>query len=474
MTAEDLNLCYMSALDAVAAFKAKKLSPVELMKAIIARCEAVNPKLNVVTYSFFDRALDQAKASEARYMKTDGRVRPLEGIPFASKDYHLIKGEFTTFGSKIMEHNRATHTYPIIDRILKAGAILHLRTTTPEFGYAPVTRSLLWGISRNPWNQEYTCGGSSGGSGAAVASGMTTIADGGDGGGSIRIPASACGVFGYKPPFGRNPLDASVPYEPLIHFGVLTRTVAETALLQNIISGPHPADIYSLRTRVRIPETLEGIKGWKIGLSMDLGYVEVDEEVRRNTLKAADVFRDLGCEVEEVKLGWHSGVLNQYLRLYETLFASNLAEFLPRWRFEMDPKVVDLVERGLRLSAVEVNRVNRTRGEMYAALAPILDHYDVMICPTLAVPAVKADHTSMDPNFSINGRKVEPLMGWLLTYQFNMLSQCPVASVPTGFASSGVPTGLQIVGRTYDDISVFRAAAAFESATNWTRHRPTL
>ena len=205
MTAADLDLCYMSALDALAAFKARTLSPVELMKAVIARCEAVNPALNLVTYSYFERALEQAKAAEARYGKTDGRLRALEGLPFASKDYHAIKGEITTIGSKIMEHNRPDHTYPVTERLMRAGAILHIRTTTPEFGYAGTSHSPLWGVSRNPWNAEYTPGGSSGGSGGAVAAGMTTIADGGDGGGSIRIPASVNGLFGFKPPYGAQP-----------------------------------------------------------------------------------------------------------------------------------------------------------------------------------------------------------------------------------------------------------------------------
>ena len=150
MTSKDLDLCYMSALDAFAAFKAKTLSPVELMKAVIASCEDVNPKHNAITYSFFERAPYQARAAEARYMNTDGRGRALEGSPFASKDYHAIKGEFTTFGSKIMGHNRPDHTYPFIERILRAGAILHIRTTTPEFGYAPVTHSLLWGMMTCP------------------------------------------------------------------------------------------------------------------------------------------------------------------------------------------------------------------------------------------------------------------------------------------------------------------------------------
>ena len=158
MAASDLDLCYMSALDALAAFKARTLSPVELMKAVIARCEAVNPALNLVTYSYFERALEQAKAAEARYGKTDGRLRTLEGLPFASKDYHAIKGEITTIGSKIMEHNRPDHTYPVTERLMRAGAILHIRTTTPEFGYAGTSHSPLWGVSRNPWNPRLHAG----------------------------------------------------------------------------------------------------------------------------------------------------------------------------------------------------------------------------------------------------------------------------------------------------------------------------
>ena len=324
MAAQDLDLCYMSAIEALAAFKARTLSPVELMKAVIARCEAVNPALNLVTYSYFERALDQAKAAEARYAKTDGRLRALEGLPFASKDYHSIKGEITTIGSRIMEHNRPDHTYPVTERLMRAGAILHIRTTTPEFGYAGTTHSPLWGVSRNPWNAAYTPGGSSGGSGGAVAAGMTTIADGGDGGGSIRIPASVNGLFGFKPPYGRNPNDTDAPHMFLVQIGVLTRTVAESALLQNVVSGPHRADIESLRTRIRLPLSYEGIAGWRIaglisaaGSRLDLGYVQVPEWRRRCrrtpvAQTAVQVFRDLGCEVNGraapglVDLGWTS------------------------------------------------------------------------------------------------------------------------------------------------------------------------
>ena len=257
MASYDEKLCFMTATEAVSEFKAKKVSPVELMDALIARCEDINPKINALTTMFFDRAREQAKEAEARYAKSDGRLRPLEGVPVAIKDFHPVKGEITTFGSKIFENFRPDYTAPTVQRLFDAGAIMHCRTTTPEFAYSGVTHSPLWGISRNPWNLDYTPGGSSGGAAAAAAAALTTIADGTDGGGSIRIPSSACGVVGYKPPFGRNPLDLDHPLELLLHYGPITRSVGDAALMQNVMSGPHLGDLCSLRERVLIPEHLE-------------------------------------------------------------------------------------------------------------------------------------------------------------------------------------------------------------------------
>ena len=209
----DLDLCYMSAGEALAAFRAKSLSPVELMQAVIARCESVNPSLNAFTYTFFERALEQAGAAEKRYAA--GEARALEGLPLAIKDFHAVAGEVTTLGSKIFEHNRPENTAPTVARLLDAGAIMHCRSTTPEFAHSPATHSPLWGVTRNAWNLDYTPGGSSGGAGAALAAGMTFLADGTDAGGSVRIPASASGVVGYKAPFGRNPLDRDHPLDAL-------------------------------------------------------------------------------------------------------------------------------------------------------------------------------------------------------------------------------------------------------------------
>lgn len=474
MASIDLDLCYMTATEAMAKFKAKELSPVDLMKAVIARSEAVNPKVNALTYTFYDRALEQAKAAEATYLKAAGGVRPLEGIPLAVKDFHPVEGEITTFGSKIFADFRPDNTAPTIERLFAAGAIMHCRTTTPEFAHAGTTHSPLWGITRNPWNLEYTPGGSSGGAGAALAAGMTTLADGTDGGGSIRIPASACGIFGFKPPFGRNPLDREHPLETILHYGPLTRSVADAALMQNVMSGQHPADICTVREKVTIPEAFEGIKGWKVAFSMDLGYFEVDTEVQKNTLGAVEVFKELGCQVDEVDVGWNFGVLDAWLTHWEGLFAGIAQDLLPRWRYEMDPFVVKILERGMSHSAARLYRVNQVRSEMYKTLAPILDKYNILICPTLAVPAVKADHNNAASDFRINGKEVFGYVQWVLTYPFNLVGQCPVASVPSGFSTFGVPTGLQIVAKTFDDLSVFRAAAAFEAAKPWRDKRPDL
>ncbi len=472
----DTNLCYVTAVEARAAFKARKLSPVELMDAVIKRYDEVNPKVNAVTYTFFDRAREQAKQAERRYSQANGDVRPLEGIPMAIKDLHPVKDEITTWGSKVFEGVRADYTLPIIQRLLDAGAILHLRTTTPEFAHTGHCHSPLWGATRNPWNLEYSSGGSSGGSGVAVATGMTTIADGDDGGGSIRIPSSACGVFGFKPPFGRNP-GVLVPtnLDWILHLGPIVRSVDDAIAMQNVMSGPHPEDATTLRPKLVIPDNLDHkIKGWKIAFSMDLGYFEVDAEVQRNTRSAVDIFRSLGCQVDEVQLGWNYGSYDAWMTQWEGLFAAVAGQHLPRWQYEMDPYVRQMLHRGMQHSFVRVKQTEFVRTEMYKKLSPIMEKYQILLCPTLAVPSVDAWHQCDDPNFKINGKHVDAMIQWCMTYPFNLLSQLPVATVPSGFASTGIPTGMQIVGRTYDDISVFQAAKAYEKANPWSDKHPLL
>ena len=471
------DLCYISAVDAIAAFKARKLSPVELMTALIARAEVVEPTINAMPMTYYERALEQARKAEARYMKPNGRSRVLEGIPVAIKDETAIKGEITTYGSLIYKDHRDEADDVVVERLRRAGAIFHARTAAPEFSCATFTHSRLHGVTRNPWNPDYTPGGSSGGAGASLAAGMTTLANGSDIGGSIRIPASASGVVGFKPPYGRVPEDSPFNLDFYCHEGPMARTVGDCRLFQNVIAGPHPKDIVSLRPKLRIPEALGDIKGWRIAVSMDLGYFEVDPEVRKNTEAALDVFRDLGATVEPVDLGWTLAALTAAMNYLSHLFGAYIAENLQTHRFELTDYAREFAEFSQTTTAAGFLSSLEEAGRMYDTLGPILEKHQVLVCPTLAVPSVKADHDPLRDEVRINGVAVEPMIGWCMTYPFNMLSRCPVMSVPSGFAESGVPTGIQIVGRTYDDVSVFRAAAAYERAApvlDWANQRPNL
>ena len=474
------DLCYMTASEAIEKFKSRELSPVELISAVIARSEEVNPKVNAYTYTFYERALKQAREAERLYA-SDVEPRPLEGVPIVIKDFHPVAGEITTFGSRIFSEHVPEKSVPTVARLLDAGAIMHARTTTPEMAYAPYCRSDLWGVTRNPWNLEFGPGGSSGGAGASVAAGMTTLADGTDGGGSIRIPAGSCGIFGYKPPFGRNPTDVAHPRESLLHYGPMTRSVADGALMQNVMAGPHPDDACSLRPKLEIPTELEAIKGWKIAFSMDLGYFEIDAEVQKNTRDALEVFKSLGCTVEEVEIGWDLSALDAWTTIWEGLFWASAGDLYPRWKYEMDGFVRQILERGSQHSLTRFYQTNAVRGKMYEALAPILDSHDILVCPTNALPALPVDHDLENTDFRINGKPLtvsnqpgDIYVQWQLNYPFNLVPECPVASVPSGFAASGVPTGIQIVGKTFDDISVFRAAADYERVRRWDRFRPNI
>jgi amidase len=240
----DDELAYAPATELLRRFTAKKLSPVEAMQALIARIEKLNYKTNALADRYFDEALAEARDAEKRYAR--GKARALEGVPLLVKDAQRVKGKRTTHGSLIFEHSVDDHSDPQIERLQKAGVIILARTTTPEFCLSGVTHSRMWGVTRNPWNLDFGPGGSSGGSGAALAAGFAPLATGTDIGGSIRIPSSACGTVGFKPPHGRNPGGPPGNFDKFDHCGPMTRTVADAALMQNVTSGPHPLDHDSL------------------------------------------------------------------------------------------------------------------------------------------------------------------------------------------------------------------------------------
>lgn len=471
------DLCYITASDAIDAFKAKTLSPVELMQAVIDQSEKTAETINAHAFTYFENGLEEAKKAEAKYASgTD--TGALEGLPIGIKDESYIAGQPTTNGSLILKDFVPDETTAVNVRILAEGAIVHARTTTPEFSCAGFTWSRLWGVTRNPWNPAFTPGGSSGGSSASLASGTSTLCTGSDIGGSIRIPASTCGLVGYKPPYGRNPDDTPLNLDFYCHTGPLGRTVKDVIRLQNVMCGPHPNDIATLRPKLVLPDSYQSIKDWKIAYSPNLGCFEIDPEVEKNTLAALDVFRSLGATVQEVDLGWGPEVLSNAMAYLEHIFGAVLAGDLAEHGDDMTTYARDFATKGQASTPAKFVQSLEVAGQMYKTLGPILDQFNVLICPTTALPSVPADFDQTRDTVEINGKQVDPFLGWVMTTPFNTMSRCPVLSVPSGFATNGVPTGIQIVGRTYCDEDVFQAALAYETAVGgWystAQNRPTL
>ncbi len=462
------DLHYMSATEALKRFRSRELSPVELMAAVIARAEAVEPHINAFGDRYFDEALEAARRAEARYQGRGPRPRALEGLPIAIKEETPVKGQRATQGSLIYKDYVPTHTAAVVERVLAAGAIIHARSTAPEFSCAPFTHSRLWGITRNPWNPAYSPGGSSGGSGASLAAGSTTLANGSDIGGSIRIPASFCGVVGFKPPYGRVPEFAPFNLDHYCHEGPLARTVQDCALLENVMAGPHPHDVTSLRPKLRIPSELRGIAGWRIALSLDLGGYEVDKDIVANTLSAADALREAGAIVEEVDLGWDRAQIKRAADIhFGVIFGPYVGQELAKHRDEMTAYAIRFAEEAQRVTKDEFLQGLELEAAIYARLGEVLERYRVLICPTIAAAGLEAGRDYLDHGPLVNGKVQEHWLDVLMTVPFNVCSRCPVMSVPSGRATNGVPTGMQIVGRTYDDVSVFRAAAAYERVRPW-------
>jgi amidase len=458
------ELCYLAAVQAIELFEAHELSPVELIRSLIERDQRIGGRVNALTDRYVDEAVKAASVAERHWMR--GEPRRLEGIPVAVKDAQRVAGQRTTFGSPIFRNNIEVVSDPMIERLTSAGAIIHARTTTSEFCVSGICVSPMWGVTANPWNLDYGPGGSSGGSGAALAAGLTVVASGTDMGGSIRVPASACGVVGYKPPHGRNPDGAPWNLEPINHCGPMARSVADIGLIQNIVSGAHPLDHGSLRDIVHLPSQPDDVRGLRVAYSIDLGYRQVDPSIRRNTLQALDLFRAIGCQVNEVALDWGEDIDRAFMRLFAM---SHLGRALLR-HSEDHP---DLLSEDMRRVAAEVREAphpgfvsgfRTLANRMHASFDLIMQKHDVFVCPSMTVPAVPVRHRMFADDFRINGKVVDAEFGYSTTHQFNVLSDCPVLSVPSGLADSGVPTGIQIVGRSLDDLTVYRAGFAFEQA----------
>src|SRR5262245_12503605 len=303
----DTELYYLSAIDLAAAVRTKQVSPVEVVKAILARIEQLNPRLNAYCLVTADAALQAAQAAEDTVMRGEA-LGPLHGVPVSIKDLVLTRGVRTMRGSKLYEHDVPAEDAPVVERLKAAGAIVLGKTTTPEFGFKGVTDSPVTGITRNPWHLERTPGGSSGGAGVAVATGMGPLAVGTDGGGSIRIPSSFCGIYGLKPQVGRVPVYPASTIGDISHVGPMTRTVRDAALMLNAIAGADDRDRLSWPTsHPDYLRALEGdIRGLRMAWSPDLGFALIDPQVKQSTAAAVAAFSEWGCHVEEINPSFDS------------------------------------------------------------------------------------------------------------------------------------------------------------------------
>lgn len=444
----------MTATEATGLLRRRELSPVELLAAVVARTERTEPLIGAVTEQMLDDAYAAARESEQRFK--DGTARPLEGIPLMLKEEQPIAGRLSEEGSLLERGNVAAVTHPIVDRIFSSGAVVHGRTTTPEFCCAPVTHSELWGITRNPFNTGMTPGGSSGGAGAVLAAGSTVLATGSDIGGSIRIPSSYCGVVGFKPPFGRVPGLAPFNSDTYCADGPMARSVADTALLQNVISGPWAGDQASLRPGMQLTADAQSLVGTKIALCISLGGYAPDPEVVANTLRFADALRAAGAIVEEVGLPWTP---DRVLEIAWAHFGAVMGPFIESVGEEDPAKVAQLMpytRAFIEAAGTAGSYIEGVEAEtaFYRPLGDLLEQYDALVCPTIANTGMAADEACTDS---------AAIFSQLMTLPFNVVGRVPVLAVPSGRAANGVPTGVQIVGRTYDDQTVFRIGAAVEA-----------
>ena len=270
--------------------------------------------------------------------------------------------------------------------------------------------------------------------------------------------------MGFKAPYGRNPEDPPFNLEYYDHPGAMARSVADCILIQNVISGPHRLDIASQLPKLVIPTTLDDIKDWRIAYSIDLGYHEVDPQVRENTLAALEVFKELGATVEEVNLGWTEKCTKAAMdHLSYCVMGSYVLQYYQEDKDRMTGYARKFAEMVQSVNIMDALEAEITTGEMWVSLSAVFEKHNLFICPTIANTGVKADFDYSKEEVEINGVKIDPTLGWVMTYPFNMLSRCPVLAVPSGKGANNVPTGIQIVGHPYDDISVFQAASAYES-----------
>ena len=464
------DLCYTPATEIARLIRTKALSPVEVTRTVLERIDSINPRVNAFCTLTAESAMDTARAAEQAVMR-GAPLGPLHGVPYSVKDLNFTKGVRTMGGSFIFEHRVPDTDAPLVRRLKAAGGVMLGKTTSPEFGWKALGDCPLTGITRNPWNLGMTTGGSSAGAGAAAAAGLGPLAQGSDGAGSIRIPSSFCGVYGFKPSYGRVPNWPLSNNDNSSHNGPMTRTVADAALMLSVIAGPDDWDRTALDAA---PDDYVGtlarsLKGTHVAYSPDLDGFAVDPEITTIVRDAVRAFEALGCIVDEVKTGFAD--TRELIRvMWSAHEAGNRGAFLPQWRERMDPGLVACIEAGRRYSAVDYVQARDRKIQFWDTVRPLFERYEFLLTPSVSVAAFEVG--KLNP---AHFRQHEwDWFDWAsFSYPFNFTGQ-PAASLPAGFTAAGLPVGLQIVGRLRDDLTVLQASAAFEKARPWAAKRPAV
>ena len=479
------DLAFATATDLAARIRRGDLSPVAVVDHALDEIDARNGDTNAFVTVIDEDARERAHEAE-RAVEQGEPLGPLHGVPVAIKDLFDFKaGVRNTMGSLVFEDYVPDHTVTYVERLEAAGAIVVGKTNTPEWGHKGTTDNRVVGPTSTPFDRDRNAGGSSGGSAAAVADGLVPIAQGTDGGGSVRIPAAWCGVVGLKATFGRvaqayRP-DAFLSHTPFIHAGPLARTVEDAALMLDVMSGPHsrdplsvPDDGMALREAVG-----RGVADLSIGYSADFGGFPVAEEVAEVCADAVDAFTRAGAAVDRVDVGVDTPqeeLSAVWIRQFGSMHHSSVdamaehgTDLLGDHADELCPAFADMLRDTADLRVVDAKRDDRVRTRVYDAVQDVLDEHDLLVTPTLAVPPVENEP---DPSVqtvgpsAVNGEPVDPLIGWCLTYPINFTGH-PAASVPAGFTPDGLPVGLQIVGNRFDDEAVVAAGGALERLRPW-------
>lgn len=464
------ELCYTPATVLRGLIQRKELSPVELTAAVLERIERINPALNAYCTVTADDARAAARDAEAAVMRGD-TLGPLHGLPLSVKDLTATKGVRMARGSKLYENYVPDEDAPAVARVRAAGAVILGKTNTPEFGWKGDSDNLVFGPTYNPWDKTKTAGGSSGGAAAAVASGLGPLAIGSDGAGSIRIPASFCGIVGLKAQLWRVANYPTSATETISHTGPMTRTVRDAALLLGVMAGPDERDRLSLPA----PDTdylaacEGGVEGVRVAWSPDLGYAAVDPEVAEIAAGAARRFATLGCAFDEVNPGFDDPIDAELIIFYAGVGA-NVMDLSPERRALVDPGLLRAIDEEMTgKTAFDYARAIVARQAFYDKVRRFFERYELLLTPSIAVPAFPVGE---EGPFSVNSRTVKRFGYTPFTYPFNLTGH-PALTVPAGFTKAGLPVGLQIVGRRYAEAAVLRAGAAYEDAFPWTARRPS-